>query len=259
MEKVHFRTWAPSGSPVRIEYSLDLLKQLRFNSAEGDQSGFLWGAKVENSVRVVASRPSAGLDTVGVFVVRTRGEVFLTESDLERLGSFNIALVMVGSKGGFFVREPGGSIQTIRSYQEFLMAPPPKTKPLERRRVYSWAWACLGLLALLAVPLMAQSYWRPLLAHPPVILTVREEAGQLAIGWDPEMVGRHGRLEILDGAGQTTVPISSPALASVTYAHDSEKVEVRLIVDDDPPSASPNWRKFYTSTVNAFSARSTGR
>src|ERR1700674_603460 len=111
MGKGHFGIWSPPESPLRIDYSLDLLRELQLQSAETDQCGFLWGAKVETGVRVTASRPNSDLDTVGVFVARLRGEVFLTESDLERLGGFSIALVVAGEKGGFFVREADGSIQ----------------------------------------------------------------------------------------------------------------------------------------------------
>ena len=64
---------------------------------------------------------------MGVFFSRIRGEVFLTETDLAFFNEHQseVALVVAGDRAGFFVREADGSIQTVRSHEEFSIARPP--------------------------------------------------------------------------------------------------------------------------------------
>src|SRR5580700_6891925 len=104
--RFNYQLWAPPKSPVLVEYSLEMLRNIR-------GSGVLFGARQRNRVRIAAAEAEEGLDPVGVFVVRSRGEVFLTEADLERFEDFQVsgavALVVAGGKAGFFVREPGGA------------------------------------------------------------------------------------------------------------------------------------------------------
>src|ERR1700722_12700731 len=98
-------------------------------------TGVLFGARQRNRLRIVADETEGGLDPVGIFVVRPRGEVFLTETDLERFEVFQVpgavALVVAGGKAGFFVREPGGAIQSVQSYEEF---PAVESVPVEPTR-----------------------------------------------------------------------------------------------------------------------------
>jgi len=70
-----------------------------------------------------------GLEKIGIFVRRAEGEVFLTEADLERFEGQRaaVALVVAGNRAGFFVRQADGSIQTIRSHEEFTFSPPEPT------------------------------------------------------------------------------------------------------------------------------------
>ncbi len=66
----------------------------------------------------------------------------------------------------------------------------------------------------------------PLRSAP--ILTVREQAGQLIIAWTPLSPYVAARLEILDGAFDTTIPVYA-SLTGVTYARRSGDVQVRLM------------------------------
>src|SRR5262249_19999956 len=122
------RVWAPAQSPLRIEYTAELLRQVLREGA-GEARGELWGRRGHGWSRLLASRRALhtrhvgvnGLERVGIFAVRRSGEVFLTEQDLqffERSG-LDVALVVAGQRGGFFLRDPNGSITAIRSREEF--------------------------------------------------------------------------------------------------------------------------------------------
>jgi hypothetical protein len=130
-----FRVWFPPQSPLRIEYSRELLRLLLPRQDGEYSSGVLYGARTAGGVRVISARPLADLEPVGVFAARWCGEVFLTEPDILRLENMDeelesggatggIALVIAGGFGGFFVREPNGSMQTVQSYQEFPIRAP---------------------------------------------------------------------------------------------------------------------------------------
>ncbi len=180
---------------------------------------------------------------MGIFVCRSRGEVFLTDDDLANFEKHQglIALVVAGGRAGFFVRQPDGSVQAIRSHEEFhvadaasqpasertaaeaeLPAPAPRWRHLWRR-----AAACAGLLA---IPAGAFAYLRPLLPHPPIALAIREEAGQLVIGWKDGTVAEGGRLEIQDGSERTILMLPA-GTSSATYGPQGDDVEVRLTTD----------------------------
>ena len=106
---------------MTIDYSTELLYELLRVSDSGDARGPLFGMRNGKSVWILAAHRLAGAAPVGIFVARGRGEVFLTESDLAFLDAqrADLALAVAGGKGGFFVRERDGSIQTIQSYEEF--------------------------------------------------------------------------------------------------------------------------------------------
>jgi hypothetical protein len=114
-------TWAPPRSPVRIEYSTDILLEVLKASGSGDARGLLFGMRNAKDVWILAASHLSGSAPVGIFVARIRGEVFLTEADLEFFETqrADLALAIVGAKGGFFVREADGSVQTIQSLEEF--------------------------------------------------------------------------------------------------------------------------------------------
>jgi hypothetical protein len=161
-----------------------------------------------------------------------------------------VALVVAGGRAGFFVREPDGSIQAIRSHEEFpvaaLAASPvaknvaknvakkPKPRPGVERPIPApgvWpAWKRIAACAaVLAVPAGAFAYLRPLLRLP-IALALREEAGQLVIGWNEGALMDGSRLEIRDGSERTLLMLPAH-MSSATYGPQGSDVEVRLTTD----------------------------
>lgn len=208
------RTWAPAESPLRIEYESALLRDVRMSGTGVDAFGVLYGARQGSTIRLAATRGRAGLQPVGVFASRVRGKVFLTEEDLERFdrADASVALVISGEKGGFFVRDTTGSIETVRSYEEFRLNPQPVTVVKPRR----WSWAFSFLLPLL--------YFVPHHAPPALAVTLREDAGQLRISWN---VRKQATLTILDGGERTSISIT-PEQSTVTYARRTGDVLVGI-------------------------------
>src|SRR5580658_2689279 len=124
MHSVDYRLWCPDASRFRVEFPAELVRGLKSAQA----SGVLYGSRRGRLIWVwdmgAASgekRGSEDREKVGVFVARIRGEVFLTETDLAFFHEqqSEIALVVAGDRAGFFVREADGSIQTVRSHEEF--------------------------------------------------------------------------------------------------------------------------------------------
>lgn len=249
--EIRYRTWSPPQSSIEIEYSDELLREVRLTSMLGDASGVLYGSRHGQCIRIVAARREvvrggferdprlAGLELVGVFFVRLRGHVFLTESDLGRFECCEgpAALVVAGAKAGFFVYEADGSIETIKSQEEFLLpgAVPP-TKLVEpptfviqdakiSSRIDSWVWiASLAFLSI-AIAFLTQPYWLP---RPQISLTAHELSGQLRISWNPAAAGSLGTtLEIADGNAHVSMPLS-PAFASATYVRRTSDVQIHF-------------------------------
>ena len=209
MVTVHYRRWCPEKSPLRIEFLPDLLNDVRLDSVRpapsmpvrwiprlnrvvNQCSGVLFGVLHDGEVRILAAGGSSAaappeMTPLGIFVCRERGEVFLTDDDLSRFDQHQgaIALVIAGRRAGFFVRELNGSVQAIRSHEEFPVADvAPRLSfeesfaaklPAPAPRWQSWKRiaACAGLLA---VPAGAFAYLRPLLPRGPIVVAVREEA-----------------------------------------------------------------------------------
>ena len=152
-------------------------------------------------------------------------------------------MVVAGGRAGFFVREPDGSVQAIRSHEEFRVAdaasrpsvdtnaaaevPTPPRGWWQLRLAWKRVAACA---ALLAVPAGAFAYLRPLLPSMPIALAIREEAGQLVIGWNEGSLAEGSRLEIQDGSERTIVMLPANA-SSATYGLQGDDVEVRLSTD----------------------------
>ena len=269
MVTVHYRRWCPPQSPLRIEFPPELLHDVRLEGAQpprrlplrwiprlnrvvNQSSGLLFGVRHDDEVRVLTARADqsdstpGGLSPVGTFVCRERGEVFLTDDDLANFESHQgvLALVVAGGRAGFFVREPDGSVQAIRSHEEFKVAdaasrPAVETNaaaelPTPARREW-WqvrlAWKRVAACgAFLAVPAGAFAYLRPLLPHMPIALAIREEAGQLVIGWNAGSLAEGSRLEIQDGSERTILMLPAKA-SSATYGPQGDDVEVRLSTD----------------------------
>jgi len=250
MRTILYRRWAPAKCPVQIEFPPDILHDIRAQSLGEHDRGYLFGRRVGDEVRITtairtpqAGDPrTAGTEPVGIYIVRARGEVFLTDADLEQIERVEdgIALVIAGGRAGFFAREANGSMQAVRSHEEFLVADAstqaePLTRPgaLPRGRysalppVSRWQWA-VGLSALLAAPFAAVAYLQPLLPQPPLELALRESNGQLVIQWDANATRTPGAsLEITEAAGRTVLPVA-PGSASATYTARSGDVEIRL-------------------------------
>lgn len=198
-----------------MEYASSLLREIQLEAAGREFGGVLYGMRVHGGFRLLSTRMQAGSEPVGIFAVRIRGEVFMTESDLEQLGDRDIALVLAGEKAGFFVREADGSMQSVQSYEEF--PAPPAGAPRKRRRLRELvlALACLGLLPAALIP--------PHRA-PPIGLALHAESGQLHIAWNRSGPGSLG---IVDGAVRTQIPVS-PDLASATYLPRTGDVRIEL-------------------------------
>jgi len=260
MHTVHYRRWCPPQSPLRIEFPPELLHDVRlegrppdralplrwlprFNRAVNQSSGLLFGVRHDDEVRVLTVRTCDGLAPVGIFVCRARGEVFLTDDDLANFEKHQgiLALVVAGGKAGFFVREPDGSVQAIRSHEEFQVADAatrpvsgqtaaaelPSPSPRGWQHIWKRVVACA---ALLAIPAGAFAYLRPLLPRLPIAVALREEAGQLVIGWNASALSEGGRLEIRDGSERTVLMLPADT-ASATYGLHGADVEVRLSTD----------------------------
>jgi hypothetical protein len=279
MVTVYYRRWCPPKSPLRIEFRAELLDDVRkecvqpslFHPEINQSSGLLFGVRQQDEVRVLSARAGSGLAPLGIFVCRARGEVFLTEDDLANFEKHQgvLALVVAGSQAGFFVREPDGSIQAIRSHEEFPVAPlasPAVEKKTRPRREIQWpvpapgiwpAWKRMAACAaVLAIPAGAFAYLRPLLRLP-IALALREEAGQLVIGWNAGALMDGSRLEIRDGSERTLVMLPART-SSATYGPQGGDVEVRLTTDTRAGGAHWEAARFITraprGTPPAFGA-----
>jgi hypothetical protein len=242
---------------LRIEFPPELLHEVRlegarvvrppplrwtppFNRVVNQSSGLLFGVRHDDEVRVLTARAESGLAPVGIFVCRARGEVFLTDDDLADFEKHHgiLALVIAGGQAGFFVREPDGSVQAIRSHEEFQVAdaaahpvsretaavelPRPAPRWWQARSAWKRVAACAGLLA---IPAGAFAYLRPLLPHLPIALALREDAGQLVIGWNAGAILEGSRLEIRDGSERTILTLAA-GTSGATYGLQSGDVEV---------------------------------
>jgi hypothetical protein len=217
---------------VTIEYSPEVLKNQR-------SVGVLFGIRQKARLHILAARAGlhdrdpllAGMDPVGIFVTRSRGEVFLTEQDLESFEDFQVpnavALVMAGDKGGFFVREPGGAVQAVQSYEEFSAADQTSRESVQpNRHLPIWLCFAAGALALLAFSILVIPY---VPVQTPLPLEVRSNDGSLYITWGHDL--RTGNLEIMDGDKTSRVPISK-GFMQVTYVPLSADVEILLTASD---------------------------
>ena len=263
MDSIRYRRWRPPQSPLRIEFAAGLLPELTPDPASVETTGLLYGAWHGREVRVESSIADSdhAAKPVGIYVARPRGEVFLTESNLELFEKHGapVALVIAGARAGFFVRAADGAFESVRSYEEFaveeepdISAPPSrpslvaqavqpavsrvvstlvnargslralKTSPLNKALHKVWAG---GATLTAALPLAALAYLHPRPAPPPPALQVREQAGQVRISWAR---GQTGVLEIRDGTERAALPVF-PDQSSVTYLRHSAEVEVSLV------------------------------
>ncbi len=295
MVTVHYRRWCPPQSPLRIEFPPELLHHVRLGGAQPERrlplrwiprlnrvvnqsSGLLFGVRHEDEVRVLAARADEhpdGLLPLGTFVCRARGEVFLTDDDLANFEKHQgvLALVVAGGQAGFFVREPDGSVQAIRSHEEFKVADAASRPASGRTNAAAelpapapsgwWnvrlAWKRVAACAaLLVIPAGAFAYLQPLLPHLPIALAIREEAGQLVIGWNAGALAEGSRLEIQDGSERTILMLPANA-SSATYGLQGDDVEVRLTTDTRMGGAHWEAARFVAKPPRKKTASSTLR
>lgn len=212
-----WRVWAPVKSPVRIEYTRELTRDLARHDDESDMAGELYGRRLAHAVHVISTEPRENLSPVGIFSVRVRGDVFLTENDLARLEALHspdaIALVIAGNTAGFFVREPGGAMQTIKSYQEFPVRRISKRRPPPVREYLALAAAMAITIALFAWP-----------TNP---IEIRAESSALRIRLHRAALSDGARIQIVDGAERRSIPITR-GLSSIVYAPVTRDVRVTV-------------------------------
>lgn len=165
--------WRPPQSPFQIFYSRLVLEQIRLAVVDAyflvprgglEIGGVLLGRNRDREIEVLDHEPldcehafgpsfslsprdqerlkdllakvhhrPGGLEPVGWYHSHTRGEIYLTQSDLDIHGRYfpqmwQVALVLRPStsqpvRAGFFFRELGGSIRASASYQEFRLEP----------------------------------------------------------------------------------------------------------------------------------------
>jgi len=207
-----FGVWSPPSSPLLIEYSRELLRSLARGENDPDASGLLYGMRIRGGVRVLSQHPQKGLRVIGAFSARARGEVFMTESDVERLDGLDrkaVALVLAGDHAGFFVRASDGSMQTIQSYEEFAIRPP-------RVAARDMSWLPLAVASVISIALLA---W------PTSPFTIHDQNGALRIQLHSRSAGL---LEIVDGPTHRAISLS-PSLTSIVYVPQTSDVHVRLI------------------------------
>src|SRR5579872_4383930 len=226
-----YQVWNIPQSPMRIEYSAELLRQVQVEGS-GSGRGVLYGRRHDSQVRLLGARRSGGsrdprligLEQVGVFAVRPRGDVFLTDDDLEFAERSNaeFTLVLAGSRGGFFVPEKDGSILAIRSPREFTVPRADTTK--SQRFSRSWLNA-VAMAFCLVLAVAAALYAEPKAA---LTLSVHEEAGQLMAVWSP---GVQGTLEIRNRERKIQIPVSMQETRA-TYVAETGEVDFVLTTLD---------------------------
>jgi hypothetical protein len=247
MQTVHYRRWAPEQSSLKIEFPSGLLREIRAEVESDHERGTLFGSHQAdgNEIRALTARRNheapkvAGMELVGVYICRTRGEVFLTDDDLLYMEQFGarMALVMAGNRAGFFVRDGEGSIQAVRSYEEFLVADAaPQSERLSRAPsqppharhpdlpAASFLKSILILAAVLALPAGAVAYLRPRMIEQPVALKLKTQGEQLIATWDPSETVRGGRLEITDAGVRTMMNVAPGASSAVYQLHNLTQI-----------------------------------
>lgn len=254
MRTILYRRWAPAKSAVGVDFVSDIIHDIRAQSVGEHDRGYLFGRREGNDVRVSTAirTPQSGdprtrgAEPVGVYIIRARGEVFLTDADIEQVDRVpgGVALVIAGGRAGFFVREPDGTMQAVRSHEEFLLASvatqaqaisasPPAT-PMPSM----WKWA-LGVTALLGGPVAALAVLQPNAVPLPIELGLRETRGQLVIQWDPRAtLAPGGLLEIIEPGGRSVLPVA-PGTSSATYAPRSG--DVSILLSTEKRSGRTHW------------------
>jgi hypothetical protein len=238
--------WDPPQSPLRIEYSSGLLREVRAAGARSDAFGQLFGVRRGQTIRLLATHGQAGLEPLGAFASRLRGDVFLTE-DLQRFDNVpaGAMLVISGESAGFFVRDRTGTIGAVCSYRE-VDAPesarptdPPEAVGAVARPKRPWAQIIASAFLAIATMLLAVMAFLHRKSQSPHGGNLREDHGQLMISWNATS---QRVLTIVDGSERISLAIA-PWQSSLTYVRRSGDVTVgigseqfRYIGPAPPPS-----------------------
>jgi hypothetical protein len=224
--------WDPPQSPLRIEYSSGLLGEVRAAGERADAFGPLFGVRRGQTIRLLATHRQAGLEPLGAFASRLRGEVFLTEEDLQRFDNVPACamLVISGESAGFFVRDTTGTIGAVCSYREVAApesarrADPSEVGGAVARpkrpwaRIIASAFLAVATMLLVVLPLPRGK------SRSPSGGNLREDRGQLRISWNATS---HRVLTIIDGGERISLDIA-PRQSSLTYARHSGDVTVEI-------------------------------
>lgn len=240
--------WAPSQSPVKVDLQLEVLHEVQTEVQRAGERGYLLGRREGNKIQVMAAMAGldsgdprlAELDIVGVYASRLRGEVFLTDEDLEHAESVpnGVALVIAGKRAGFFPRQADGSIQAVRSHEEFPVpeeVPGPTVRQSRRPRQMRHPalgpisrWKRIAIAVGIATgPVVGMAYLQQHMPLLPLDVTVRESNGQLIIGWDRGAAANGGYLEITEGDVQSVISLAKDS-TSASYLPKTGDVDVRL-------------------------------
>jgi hypothetical protein len=246
--------WDPPQSPLRIEYSSGLLGEVRAAGERADAFGPLFGVRRGQTIQLLATHRQAGLEPLGAFASRLRGEVFLTEEDLQRFDNVPACamLVISGESAGFFVRDTTGTIGAVCSYREAAApestrrADPPEVGGAVARPKRPWARMSASAFLAVATMLLAVMPLPRGKSRSPSGGDLREDGGQLRISWNATS---QRLLTIVDGGERISLSIA-PRQSSLTYARHSGDVTVeigseqfRYIGPAPPPSQIPQERE----------------
>jgi hypothetical protein len=98
--------------------------------------------------------------------------------------------------------------------------------PASRGWHHAFKWVAASAL-FLAIPAGAFAYLRPLMPSLPIAISIREEAGQLVMGWNSGVLADGSRLEITDGSDRSILLLPTSSTGA-TFRPQSDNVEVRL-------------------------------
>jgi hypothetical protein len=216
------KDWSPPQSPLRIECADQFWTRFQPDSTRIETSGLIYGNTDGELVRLIGLGDKGGEAPVGIYFLRTRGEIFMTESNVAAFEENRaaVALVIAGRKAGFFVRDAEGALQSIRSYQEFAVP----HIPVKHRKAPLLA----GVLLAASLPLGSLLYLHSSVRTP---LAIRQNGNLLTIVWK---AGGRGELQISEGALQTTIPIAAGQSTASYIRHGAEDVSVVLTFASRP-------------------------
>ncbi len=272
MSETDFKTWTVPDSPLAVEYSPQVLDKIRLAAAFSgvEIGGVLFGDRGENLVRILTWRPMecqlsepnkfalskqlidaksdpelSVLHPVGWFVSQARGEIHLTEANLEIYAHFfpwswQITLIVqpmraAGANMGILARASDGSIK-IGLLQ--LPAVAKKSNPAYNR---IWLWAALLILAAITP---AAFLWKPQAAPPASIsFHIVDNGDTLQFAWDKN-AGRvreatRGALDIRDGNSTVQVALDVPRLRAGAFPYARKSGDLQVLLTLFPAKGPP--------------------